>query len=56
VFGLNLAELRPDERMRAEERMGILFQRGALFSSLSVLDNGALPLIEPTALACSAAE
>ncbi len=30
--------------------MGTVFQRGALFSSLSVLDNVALPLIEHTAL------
>jgi len=50
VFGSTLAELHPDERM------GILFQRGALFSSLNVLDNVALPLIEHSALARSAAE
>nr|WP_043285497.1 ATP-binding cassette domain-containing protein [Paraburkholderia oxyphila] len=56
VFGSNLAELDREARMRAEERMGILFQRGALFSSLSVLDNVTLPLVEHTALGRSAAE
>ncbi len=33
-------------RARMERRFGILFQKGALYSSLTVLENVALPLIE----------
>jgi len=46
VFGQNLSTLPPQERSRYERRFGVLFQRGALFSSLTVLENIALPLIE----------
>jgi phospholipid/cholesterol/gamma-HCH transport system ATP-binding protein len=50
VFGKNLAALPPRERSRVEQRFGVLFQRGALFSSLSVAENVALPLIEHVGL------
>lgn len=46
VFGTEPAKLEVHERSQIERRMGILFQRGALFSSLTVLENVALPLIE----------
>ncbi|AQS52347.1 ABC transporter ATP-binding protein [Paenalcaligenes hominis] len=46
VFGQNLAELNSDERSLVERRFGVLFQQGALFSSLTVIENIAVPLIE----------
>jgi phospholipid/cholesterol/gamma-HCH transport system ATP-binding protein len=46
VFGENLSALDDQARSRYERRFGVLFQRGALFSSLTVLENIALPLIE----------
>ncbi|WP_034298603.1 ABC transporter ATP-binding protein [Herbaspirillum sp. RV1423] len=46
VFGEDLSALPPQRRSVFERRFGVLFQRGALFSSLSVLENIALPLIE----------
>ena len=46
VFGENLQALDPARRAQVEQRFGVLFQRGALFSSLSVAENIALPLIE----------
>ncbi len=46
VFGENLLELPDTRRSQLEQRFGVLFQRGALFSSLTVLENVALPLIE----------
>ncbi|RKP56060.1 ABC transporter ATP-binding protein [Pararobbsia silviterrae] len=39
-----------DGRPARTHRMGVLFQRGALFSSLSLLENIALPLIEHAGL------
>lgn len=39
-----------------ERRFGILFQKGALYSSLTVLENVALPLIEHVGLARPLAE
>ncbi|MBN9475717.1 MAG: ATP-binding cassette domain-containing protein [Burkholderiales bacterium] len=56
VFGQVLDELSPEMRSRQERRMGVLFQRGALFSSLSVTENAALPLIEHAGLARPEAE
>ncbi|HBI6868920.1 ABC transporter ATP-binding protein [Lelliottia nimipressuralis] len=46
VFGENLMELSGARRSVVERRFGVLFQRGALFSSLTVRENVALPLIE----------
>jgi len=46
VFGENLAAMDPDERRRYEQRWGVLFQDGALFSSLSVAQNIQVPLRE----------
>ncbi len=46
VFGENLLDLPPERRSLIERRFGVLFQSGALFSSLTVAENVALPLIE----------
>lgn len=50
VFGENLLTLPPTARSRLERRFGVLFQKGALFSSLTVAENVALPLIEHAGL------
>ncbi|THF63751.1 ATP-binding cassette domain-containing protein [Pseudothauera nasutitermitis] len=50
VFGENLLALPPAARSRLERRFGVLFQKGALFSSLTVAENVALPLIEHAGL------
>ncbi len=46
IFGKNLAQLKGDERGGAERRWGVLFQDGALFSSLTVLQNVQVPMRE----------
>lgn len=46
VFGEDMQKLSDEERSAVERRFGVLFQQGALFSSLTVLENVALPLIE----------
>lgn len=56
VFGKDLNELSTKERSETEQRFGVLFQRGALFSSLNLLQNIALPLIEHCSLTRSEAE
>jgi phospholipid/cholesterol/gamma-HCH transport system ATP-binding protein len=48
--GTDLYKLSPEERLNIQRRWGVLFQNGALFSGLSVLDNIALPLREHTDL------
>ena len=50
VDGTDLYGLSPEERLAIQKRWGVLFQNGALFSGLSVLDNVALPLREHTDL------
>ncbi len=50
VFGEDLQQLSSKERARVERRFGVLFQRGALFSSLNLQENVALPLIEHAGL------
>ena len=56
VFGETLLELSPERRSQLERRFGVLYQRGALFSSLTVTENIALPLIEHAGLSRAAAE
>lgn len=50
VFGLDLASLPDDERRKEERRWGVLFQDGALFSSLTVAQNIQVPMREHLAL------
>ncbi|SDR75348.1 phospholipid/cholesterol/gamma-HCH transport system ATP-binding protein [Halopseudomonas xinjiangensis] len=50
VFGEDLLRLDAAQRSQVERRFGVLFQGGALFSSLTVTENVALPLIEHAGL------
>lgn len=56
VLGTRLNELSEEERSQVERRFGVLFQRGALFSSLNLQENIALPLIEHAQLPRTDAE
>jgi phospholipid/cholesterol/gamma-HCH transport system ATP-binding protein len=46
VFGYDLAALNDRQRRAAEQRWGVLFQQGALFSSLTALQNVQFPIRE----------
>lgn len=48
--GTDLYALSPEQRLGLQQRFGVMFQNGALFSGLTVLDNVALPLREHTDL------
>jgi phospholipid/cholesterol/gamma-HCH transport system ATP-binding protein len=50
IDGKEIFRLRGDELEQLRSRFGFLFQSGALFSSLTVLDNVAFPLREKTHL------
>ena len=50
LFGKNIWELNPKDLDAVRRRFGILFQTGALFSSMTVGENVALPLKEHTDL------
>lgn len=56
VFGKDLLTLPDQERTQMEKRFGVLFQQGALFTSLTVTENIALPLIENVQLPRNDAE
>lgn len=56
VFGQELLTLSADQRSRVERRFGVLFQGGALFTSLTLQENVALPLIEHARLSREDAE
>lgn len=56
VFGEDLQTLDSQARSRHERRFGVLFQQGALFSSMTVAENIALPLIEHGGLTRTDAE
>ena len=46
IFGRSTTEMSRDERSQIEQRWGVLFQDGALFSSLTVLQNIQVPMRE----------
>ena len=46
LFGTETTHLRAEQRQPIERRFGLMFQDGALFSSLTVLENVKVPLIE----------
>jgi phospholipid/cholesterol/gamma-HCH transport system ATP-binding protein len=46
VFGIDLGNVNEKERQAVERRWGVLFQNGALFSSLTVLQNVQFPMRE----------
>jgi phospholipid/cholesterol/gamma-HCH transport system ATP-binding protein len=50
LLGHDRAALTSEQAADIERRTGVLFQQGALFSSLSVLENVASPLVEHTTL------
>lgn len=50
VLGDDLFSTPPEERMRIQEKFGVLFQQGALFTSLTVAENVELPLVEHAGL------
>lgn len=50
IFNREITGLADEEMLALRQRMGVMFQNGALFSSLTVLENVGLPLREHTAL------
>ena len=50
IFGSNIAELKEEEMYPIKRRFGVLFQSGALYNSMTVGENIALPLREHTEL------
>ncbi len=56
VLGRELTQQNPSGRAEIDRRVGVLFQGGALFTSLTLLENVALPLIENAALSRADAE
>ena len=50
VFGTSLADIDEKEMLEVRKRLGVVFQGGALFSSLSVAENIKVPLREYTNL------
>jgi len=50
LLGYDRAAMTQDQAAEIERRTGVLFQQGALFSALTVLDNVASPLVEHTDL------
>ncbi|MFA6191642.1 MAG: ATP-binding cassette domain-containing protein [Sulfurimonas sp.] len=50
ILGYNIENIRQDDAQKLRRQWGVLFQAGALFSSLSIAENIALPLKEYTDL------
>jgi len=50
IDGVDINSLSPAKRIELQKKWGVVFQNGALFSGLTVLDNIALPLREYTDL------
>lgn len=56
IFDQDLSQASDQQRSQVERRFGVLYQKGALFSSLTVTENVALPLIEHAGLSRADAE
>lgn len=50
VFGQHLNKLSRDERVKVERRWGVMFQDGALFSTMTVRENVMAPMVEHTTI------
>lgn len=48
IFGQDIASLSREQLQHSRQRMGVLFQQGALFTDLNVFENVAFPLREHT--------
>ncbi|PLP57464.1 ABC transporter ATP-binding protein [Mesorhizobium loti] len=46
LFGVNVDKASDTERLRIDMRLGVLFQQGALFSALTVMENVQVPMRE----------
>ncbi|MCO5065944.1 MAG: ABC transporter ATP-binding protein [Rhizobiaceae bacterium] len=46
VFGIDVDRATPEQKLAIDMRMGVLFQHGALFSALTVLENVQVPMRE----------
>ena len=46
ILGVEYDEVSEEERMELDMRLGVLFQHGALFSSLTVMENIQVPMRE----------
>lgn len=46
LFGIDVDKATPEQRMAIDMRMGVLFQHGALFSALTVMENVQVPMRE----------
>lgn len=46
VFGIDVDKATPEQKLTIDMRMGVLFQHGALFSALTVLENVQVPMRE----------
>ena len=53
VFGEDITRMTDVERLRIQQRWGVLFQDGALFSSLTVAQNVEVPFKEHTVLSAT---
>lgn len=53
IFGEDYSQVSDERRLRIDQRMGVLFQHGALFSSLSVKENIQMPMREYLSLSQS---
>ncbi|NLA51419.1 MAG: ATP-binding cassette domain-containing protein [Alcaligenaceae bacterium] len=56
IFDKTLSKLSKSERIEIDRKMGVLFQQGALYSSLTVKENIAFPLIEQLGMPRAQAE
>lgn len=46
LFGISYSNATDDERFKIDQHIGVMFQHGALFSSMTVLDNIMVPMRE----------